>query len=196
MDEVRLDRFIERLRGLSTVGRWNFHHRLTVENVAEHSFWVGMYAYILACMDGLSLEMRMSAMHAGMCHDLEESVSGDLPLLVKREVGDDWERVAKAAFNQLTKFLPSGDLNAGLFLGWATVPSIKKYVKAADILDCVIYARTERKLGNTNFAEIEKECVTSLRRMQMASVDKILDAFGYHKFEHSAVELPKDMTHL
>lgn len=203
--EGRFDQFIERLRGLSAVRRWNFHPCLTAENVAEHSFWVGTYASLFAMMDGQPETMLLNITICALYHDFEESITGDLPLLVKREVGKPWGVVAEKAMDQLVNQVPHGTVRhfienywngAGINISPENSALVKSYVKAADIFDVVMFCRTERNLGSVMFKKIESEASTSLRRMQLASVNRILDEFGYPKFEHSAVELPKDMTHL
>lgn len=199
MDNVRFDRFLDRLRGLSAVSRWNFHHRLTAENVAEHTAYVAIYASILAMMDGVKDDMLLNIVMSAMCHDFEECITGDLPMLVKRDV-EGWNRVEDSAMGQLLQFLPGaiatriGHYKFTRDMEDADV--VHKYVKAADIFDVIMYCRMERKLGNTMFMEIEQEASTILRRMNMGSVNIILDAYAYPKFEHSAVELPLEMTHL
>lgn len=201
MSEPRFDRFMDRLRGLSVVGRWNFHPRLTTETVAEHSFYVGFYAAMLAMMDGVRDHILLDVVMSAICHDFEESVTGDLPMLVKREVKNEWVAVEDRAMSQLLQFLPH-DLAKAIGhrkfvsgINGDDAERVKKYVKAADILDVIMYCRSEKALGNKSFLEIEQEASTLLRRMDMESVNKILDAYCYPRFEHSAVELPVDMTH-
>lgn len=199
--DSRFRPFLERLRGLSEVRRWNFHPHHTHETVAEHSFYVASYAVLMCMMDGnysLLQEIALSA----LVHDYEEALTGDLPMLVKREVKAPWDVVEEKGFQQLVGTLPVEMMTA--YSNWKQVTgltiqsmaTVKKYVKAADMLDVLIYCRIERLKGNTYFKEIEQEASTLLRRMDMPSLNVILDEYAYPKFEHSAVELPADMTHL
>lgn len=189
--------FIDRLRGLSVVKRWNFHPSLTTENVAEHSYYVAMYAWLFASMDGHQYSVLGHIVMHALFHDVEESMTGDLPMLVKRMVMDQWRVVEWYGIDQLTETLPAHIKNAVYFnkynKGGLDHELVNKYVKAGDIFDVLIYCRVEAKLGNTNYRQIERESVTRLREFDLPSISKILHEYGYGDLE---VELPNNMAHL
>lgn len=197
---MNVGRFLERLRGMTVVGRWNFHSRLTTESVGEHSFYVTLYALLIVELsDGLTPEDRASLekrvlLHA-LFHDVEEAVTGDLPMLVKREIKTTWERVAEHGLDQILTYLPA--FTAARFKSYAmeTSDTVHKVVKAADFLDALMYSRHEKSLGNKTFDVIEMELVTLLYDMGLEAVNKhILPSLGYK--ENPRAQMVQDMSHM
>lgn len=192
--------FIDRLRGLSVVKRWNFHPSLTTENVAEHSYYVAIYAWLFATMDAPLDQVFINrvVMHA-LFHDVEEALTGDLPMLVKRMLIDPWKVIEWYAFDQLTETLPTSLKNI-VYRNKFNIKDnevdsdiVHRYVKAGDIFDVLMYCRAEAKLGNTNYKLIEQESVTLLQKINLPSVSTVLKEYGYG---YKETNLPEHMTHL
>lgn len=188
---------LNRLRGLSFVTRWNFHPTTRKQNVAEHSFWVATYAMIIADMENAfdppELYQEEFIIRAALYHDWEEAVTGDLPSLVKRVCKKDWEKVASDGFFSIINLLhPEHPINRTCSL-WRPPAPIARIVKAADLLDRLMYGQEEKMRGNTSFDRIIEETIMQLRNLEMRSINIILFELGY---ESEGVELPRDMTHL
>ncbi len=191
--------FFKRARGLSLVERWNFHYRVTRENVAEHSFWVAFYALALLDLDDVDSVsyLRTRVLELALAHDLEEAVTGDCPALVKRDIKGSWQLVAQRGFNQVLASAPND-----LKIRWSnrmrsdphTDHAAERYVKAADLIDVIEYAQHELAHGNDAYFKIRKEAITLLARFKdLGSVQRVLDAYKYKGVD---TPLPVEMTHL
>lgn len=194
--------FLRRLRGLSLVNRWNFHYVNKPENVAEHSYWVAIYAMVLADMENKELTSAakynvQEVMRGALLHDWEEAVTGDLPSLVKKTCKSDWAKVENAGFDQLVEPLNGTGADAYYKSFWHTAHDygdrVGMLIKAADLMDRLAYAYDEQQRGNKAFDRIVLETVKQLRAMRLLSVDSILVNWGYTA---PGVELPEVMTHL
>lgn len=179
---------LNRIRGLSFVIRWNFHPYIKGQNVAEHSYYVVLYAMMLLDIEiklgGVSANAstRADILQYALFHDVAESVTSDIPKLVKDRIGWRARNIEDEALDEVFnadiphlawivqqwQLIAMGDPNRINDMG-------KKIVKAADLLDILIYAKQEERLGNTNFGEIYGETVFALRKLKLRSVDYILD---------------------
>jgi 5'-deoxynucleotidase YfbR-like HD superfamily hydrolase len=133
------------IRNLRWVRRFNFHSINHEQNVAEHSFFVGLLAYDL----GLVFNGEMYAfrcMKTALYHDLEESVTSDIPFLVKRYLDTQFiERTAR-------KMINIKDIHKDNF-----DDSILSIVRLADIVEMKLFLEEERRTGNMSLYEIEQE---------------------------------------
>jgi len=130
---------VRKLRGLRWVRRFNFHQCINYESVAEHSFFVAMIVGYLSDWD-------MEAVDAALFHDVEESVTGDIPFLIKKEL--DTEEVERSARNEL-----------GIAREKILFPADRILVELADVVETKIYLEEERKAGNQNLFDIEMETI-------------------------------------
>jgi 5'-deoxynucleotidase len=191
--------FLNRSRGLSFVERWNFHPRIHKENVAEHSFWVAFYAMLIMDMEAkvTIIDDRLWVLEAALLHDLEEAATGDCPFLVKREIKDVWnEKVANKGFDQL--MLPlDGLVRKTMKSRHVDVlpPHLSVYVKAGDLLDCIIYGLQEKNLGNNQFDIIVKENIRALHKLGISATDIIISNI-YSRYGFVGKDTTSLMTHL
>lgn len=190
-----VETFLRRARGMSLVERWNFHYRISRENVAEHSFWVAFYAMVLLDMDDVSSvsHLRTAVLEKALVHDLEEAATGDCPFLVKREVKQPWKIVARKGHDHIVECAPfeiKDRMNSRVLFDEDA--AIEQYVKAADLLDVIMYAEHERMLGNNAYEKIKLEAMTLMSKIKLPSVQVLLKdlGFDFHPVEH------KQMTHL
>lgn len=195
--------FFKRARGLSLVERWNFHYRITKENVAEHSFWVAFYAMSLLDLDDVDSvsHLRTVVLERALSHDLEEAVSGDCPALVKRRIKGPWSVIANSALLEAVGPAPreirQRMINRTAEGGLLEVTHIAdKYVKAADLIDVIEYANFEMAHGSGAYHKIRAEAITLLSRFKdLPSVSRVLLSYGFDP-THPPVNLPEEMTHL
>lgn len=191
-------RFVNKLRGLNFVRRWNFHPHNRLENVAEHSFWVAIFTALIA-----PDSMRNELVLAALVHDAEESVTGDLPALVKRHV-PTWPEVVHKAERELFSL----DKHEGVapelvhLMRARELAESSTTIKIADLISALMYCREELTSGNKAFARIEKELIFSIKKKVKNAVDEgvaqrtlyLLDLLGF-KLE-DGVENPEDISHL
>jgi 5'-deoxynucleotidase YfbR-like HD superfamily hydrolase len=139
----------ERLyRELSFVPRWSVARMNRSQNVAEHSYYVVLYALQTAeLIKWKSSEYLADLAHDAVIHDLSEVFTGDINGPAKRRLID------KPALENLeNKYVPS---RFGMWplpihkisarMGDIGIPQI---IKFADIMDEVMHIHTEIQMGN------------------------------------------------
>lgn len=192
-------RFMDKLRGINYVTRWNFHSRIHDQNVASHTGWVCIFTLLLLELDhNDNAQVRADALAGATCHDWEEAVSGDGPFLVKKIMGrNEWEqRVVQFAVNELTGDVPPvlrGRLQR--FCIGAKDGEAGRYVRAADLFDVLQYCQSEEFHGNAKmYRRIGREAVWLLRGMRWPAVDHLLRAMGVAG--DKGMPVTDHMTHL
>ncbi len=191
-----LKRFIEKVYGLSHVVRWNFNPTLRKENVAEHSFYVALFTMILS----QDMEAHKDLVLAALLHDTEESITADLPALVKRYISTSWNEVVSRAEAEL---IGGGDDKFfDEFVRLRHVAEHSSVVKMADLFSALMYAREELTKGNNYFGRIERELIQSIvdaaRKCEFESVGRravlLLESLG---FDHAfGLPRPTEISHL
>lgn len=125
------------LRTLSFVPRWVITRNIKTQSVAEHSFFVAVYAGQLAEYLGFEGDMA-DLYHAALWHDAEESFTGDVPGPAKRSTFGSGAAVWIRAGMSIR--FPSQDR--------PVTSEIKTILKVANLLDEVLYKATEIQMGN------------------------------------------------
>ena len=79
-----------KIRALRHVYRFNFHHVNSRQNVAEHSFYVSIYAgeFAKIIFKNDSFLVAQTVKRA-LEHDFEEAIIGDISFLVRRQLSFD-----------------------------------------------------------------------------------------------------------
>lgn len=116
------------------------------ESVAEHSYRVGVIAYVLAVMEGADPN-RAAAL--GLFHDIGECRTGDVPSVGKRHVSV--ESPDRTIVTQ-TAGLPDGLASSirSLIGEYEAKESAEaRCAKDADKLECLLQAREYQAAGNT-----------------------------------------------
>lgn len=199
--------FLRKLNGLSLVTRWNFHYRIKEQNVADHSYWVAVYTMVLVKIHNDEWNKRCStiseyqrneisvekAIQHALLHDMDESITCDLPYLVKRQV-TDWASVQLSALNSMTERLPQEWQRFLKDMWVGKDDQIYDIVKAADLLDVIRYCDNETALGNLQYLAIKQETITRLIDMDIECVNSLLNSLDLMGTPRMA--LPKEMTHL
>lgn len=111
------------LLNLSNVPRWSIVPRLREQSVADHTFRVAVIAWELA--ERLGQDLTVGDFRCILCHDAEESWTGDIPGLTKHS----------------SVSLLEGAYAVRDRLDW-TAPRDRNTViiKAADIIECLTFA--------------------------------------------------------
>lgn len=138
--------FPAELRTLSVVSRWNIVWTLTNDTVANHSFFVTLYAREIAQI--LSWPGPMAdLMFYALMHDAEEFVTGDIVGPTKREIVDN--KRAKAYIQaKMEQRVPKQARELHDLEHSTYGDDIKLIVKAADRLDALLFLTMEKRLGN------------------------------------------------
>ena len=141
---------LKKSRSLMYVRRLNFERCNRYENVAEHSFYVGIMAYQLACSVGLDEAEARYCLKMGLMHDLAEAVTGDIPFLTRRALG----KLSCEGIDHL------GEQEIGVDLG--TDRQTLEIVQVADALEFALYLKEELQSGNHALMDIYAETLGRL----------------------------------
>lgn len=136
------------------------------ENIAEHAYYVTMYAYLIyhelgAGMSDADLGELMSK---ALLHDLDECVTGDFQRQFKYSHPQLAQIIHEAAHSQVPTILAgfqAGDSDAA-FNTWikAKDDSLEgRIVAVADFLAVVTYLHREMTFGNHSILDIFDECI-------------------------------------
>ena len=182
----RLYMNIRKTRSLRHIRRFNFHHCNQYESVAEHSFYVAMIAYELAKdLDYNTKQIYRTASYA-LHHDIEESVTGDIPFLIKRKMAN----ISVIEYEALQEL----GYDPAIFAKMRTKDKVMDVVNFADAYELKIYLEEERKSGNKGLFTIEQETWGRLLKMDIGNDDvkkiwlKKLDTI-------KPLDLPEFMSH-
>ncbi len=173
-------------RSLRHIRRFNFHHCNKYETVAEHSFFLSIIAYELAKELDYKRDLILAITTIAMLHDIEESVTGDIPFLIKRRINNINE-IEHEARTEL-------GYNADNFNEYMNEDKIQCVVAFADAYELKLYLEEERRSGNVSLHQIE--CETWGRLHDIDIGDKKVKQNSRRKLEivRPAV-IPEFLTH-
>ena len=134
--------FAAAFRDLSHVPRWGILRSIRKQSVAEHSYYVALYAEQLATVIQWDGDIAALLQYA-LLHDIDETVTGDIPGPVKRAAFDKAKMWDKIRDTMARRF---GTIN--VFRLNNPLPEIKAIVAVADSIDEISYLIEETVLGN------------------------------------------------
>lgn len=127
------------LRTLSHVPRWSVLRVIQRQTVADHSYYVSVYAGMLGATEKLGNDEAVSLLLNALWHDVPEVFTGDIPGPVKRAV-------VNADFMQ--SYEVRGMLDRFNLTKKEISPKVRLLLKFADLLDEVCYLTSEERIGN------------------------------------------------
>lgn len=160
-------KFVITLENLSNIMRFNQCNLINKQNVAEHSFYVCWWSFLIALYESGSKLEKINydkLLIGALLHDLDESVTGDILYPTKNIFGEG--KIGKIIKEFASSILEEGILkylndnkivSAYLSSCWKTAKTDGiegKIVCAADMLDCLFYSLKEIKTGNKSMAYI------------------------------------------
>jgi 5'-deoxynucleotidase YfbR-like HD superfamily hydrolase len=163
-------------RVLAFVPRWTIIRTLRAQSVAEHSYFVALYAKRIGELLGLSLEEMAELVWAALVHDADEMITGDVPTpSKKRHLYIHRDRVLD-------------DMGYG-------EPDISAYskdiLKVADVYEACMFLTDELAMGNTT---VERLWVEMLRDLYTKCEDLHPDLYETLASNIHEVERTKLMT--
>ena len=166
------------------IARWALMRNTRTENVEEHSYEVSVLAHALAVIGqqvyGKEVNPDRVATVA-LFHDAPEIITGDLPTPIKYfnpAIKSAYDQVEAVAQDKLLAMLPQELTGAYEPLVRGEDPQVGRYVKAADKLAAWLKCLDERKAGNGEFVQAERETLKALQDMEMEEVTWFLDHLG------------------
>lgn len=168
------------IRRLSAVDRFSSIPVSVKETVAEHSFWVTLYAAaiyrFLESPDHLYGPLLLRA----VTHDLEECISGDIVRPLKYSTPELKEEVDRASEMLLNRMVPEEilDLRKELVPPGEDWDYINCVVKAADWLSLFQYMRREAARGNREIIPFYNRMIRDLSEAAKQAPDYLVSFYN------------------
>lgn len=143
---------------LLTLTRYNTEFRLINENVSSHSYFVTLFTHLFYYHFKLKHNINYKKMiDMALTHDVHEIFTGDVTFKVKKKF-EELNKVLQKIELKSMKMLFGHDYYVNLLSEFNKCESVEsRIVRLADLLDCIIFAEHEVKLGNSNFERVLKE---------------------------------------
>lgn len=155
------------IREMAFTPRWGIVRTIRQQYLAEHTFFVAMYANDLGVYLGLPLEQQATLLQMALWHDMDEVFTGDWPGPAKRALikdRADSDAAVSAWMAQIFDNVPTRDGENSPH-NKAVRDQLATVVKLADMIDECCEMGTEWQLGNQNAGPLHRE---SLKRVEVA----------------------------
>ncbi len=161
--------FLNKIRNLSSIERCNNLPHIKQYNVAEHSFYVAIYAMIFADIEKVFYNKKYDTdvlLRKALLHDVEECITGDIlyPLKHGHKTLSDAlftvinQYVKTTLFEELKSYDESNNhiknIYISLWKGSKDNSPEGRLVAAMDKFEILIFSLFELELGNKSFSNI------------------------------------------
>ena len=157
--------FQREYRDLRFVNRWQIARRLKDQNLAEHQYFVALYARQVAHFIEWKGDIG-ALLTAALVHDIGELISGDLPGPFKRLFSDKmWNDVEREIDGTLHE--------RGLWRPHRNDNDVDMIIKVADLIDEAGWVYDEINLGNQSLTNVLSN--TMARLHEAVDALKVID---------------------
>ncbi|MDY4144267.1 MAG: 5'-deoxynucleotidase [Oscillospiraceae bacterium] len=177
-------KFFALISRMRYIERWSLMRNSIHENIQEHSHMVAVIAHALGVIRrdvyGIPCDPEACATVA-LYHDASEILTGDLPTPIKyhdEEIMSAYRRVETIASEKLLGMLPQ-ELQSAFepVLVGETQRELHPIVKAADKLSAYIKCIEERKAGNNEFLNAEKQTLAAIHAYNLPEAEYFIEHF-------------------
>jgi 5'-deoxynucleotidase len=167
---------------LRYIERWSLMRNTVKENVAEHSFHVAILTHALCTIANEVFKSDIAtneAVSMALFHDVTEVFTGDIPTPVKHqnpEILSNFRKIEEISADKLFSMIPPElqPMYKPLVTGKSDQTELRRYVKAADLLDAYLKCVTELSAGNREFGTAKKQIEHAIQKMDMPEVNYFL----------------------
>lgn len=145
-------------RDLANVPRWAIL-RTRPQSVAEHSYYVALYSKAICEYYDFGVATAVEVLTYAMTHDMDETISGDIPAPWRRHHGISDRPTPDALANLAVKRFGASEEPA---------PLTKAIVKVADVYEAAMFLAGEMSAGNRTVKIVFDEL---LEQVQAAVTD-------------------------
>tara|TARA_R100000322_G_scaffold111973_4_gene71703 strand:+ start:5271 stop:5819 length:549 start_codon:yes stop_codon:yes gene_type:complete len=140
-------------RVLSHVPRWAIIRTIKQQNVAEHSYYVAIYAKRIAQFVKLNKDEIPLLVWVALLHDAEEMVTGDIPT------------PSKERHLYIQQYQISRDVGIGLSPDVNLSIAAHKILKIADCFEAIMFLVDEQYIGNITVFHLTEHLRDHLQSM-------------------------------
>lgn len=173
---------------MAYVPRWSIVRTIRQQYLAEHTFFVCMYANDIGVWLGLAMDEMGKLLQMALWHDMEEIFSGDLPGPCKRAGMDGFRQKWDDKLRHwLTKvFGNMGDRDGSTPRAKWRIPeeAFDAIIKLADMIDECCEMGTEIQMGNRT---VDRIFADSLQRVK-AAISGVRKHFPYQQSDWHRLE--------
>lgn len=152
-----------RERDLAFVPRWTITRNIRSRNVAEHSFFVALWALRIAEYAEMELKEQLYLVRLALVHDVEEVITGDIPSPFKSAL-NSYTKIAVDKLDHQLFERPSDFTNE-----YAIQITVANILKFCDHLEAAMVIAEERSMGNKTLEGVFHELLDKMKD----SVDKL-----------------------
>ena len=188
--------FFNYLFRLRYIERWSLMRNTVKENVAEHSYHVALLTHALCSIANEVFNKDIpteQAVIVALFHDSTEVFTGDIPTPVKHHSSgmlSNFREIEQLASQRLLEMVPDNlkSVYRPLVTGKHDQTELRRYVKAADLLDAYLKCVTELSAGNREFTVARQQILNSIHALNMQEAEYFLEHFA-QSFEKTLDEL-------
>ncbi len=165
---------------MKNIVRWGLMYNTRPENLSEHAAECAILAHALALIGNEQFGKNYDPLRllaAGLYHDMNEVLTGDLPTPVKyynEDIRRSYKEIEAVSEEKMLSLLPAS-LQASYRDLLALDPAEKKLVKGADKLCAYIKCLSELMRGNKEFASACRVNEASLKEFGSEEVDYFME---------------------
>lgn len=144
-------------RGLNYQTRWNMYPKTRPESIAEHTFNVALFTLaILVIKNNGNISLTdCEAVVGSLLHDIEEAVTGDIPTLTKRSMGNEIGMLLEAKKELCLNEVPTFEYMFKFFRN-------NRIVELADKLAALWFAAEQESCGVKLYTHIKNQIATQI----------------------------------
>lgn len=165
------------------INRWGLMRNTRNENIAEHSLDTAIIAHLLCVIKNVRFGGNVNPERAAVLavfHDVSEIITGDMPTPVKyfsSGISMAYKEVEQAAIDKLLSGIPEDLSEEYAKIFRCDDAELLKLVKAADKISALIKCIEERKSGNSDFIEAERQTLKAIEKMSLPEADLFIKEF-------------------
>ncbi len=183
-EDASRNHFYAYMYRLKYIERWSLMRNTTRENVAEHSFHVALTTHMLCTIANELFGRQLNTNEAvalALFHDATEVFTGDIPTPIKHHnpiILSNFREIEEQAAKRLIDMIPSSIRDVYRPLIEDPSSELKRYVKAADLIDAYLKCTFEVGAGNQEFVVAKQQTEEKLRQLHMEEVDYFLQTLA------------------
>lgn len=170
---------------LKYIERWSLMRNTSKDNVAEHSFHVALTTHLLCTIANEVFHRNMDtgkAVTMALFHDATEIFTGDIPTPVKHHnprILANFREIEQLAAERLIEMIPPEIRHIyEPLIQPHEDDELKRYVKAADLIDAYIKCTFEIAAGNAEFTKAREQIEAKIMQLSMDEVDYFMSTLA------------------